>query len=138
MNYENNELKTVVVIKSGIRASEAINAAVHLALGLPGGSADRFRFEAYGRRDETVAMISTYPVIVMASKSDTHLGRFLGECREAGIDSAAFIRTMIGPSLAEQLRATAADESPDYLAVVAFGPGDALRPLTKRFSLLQD
>ena len=138
MNYENNEMKTVIVIKSGVRSSEALNAAVHLALGLAGGASEQFRFEAYRRRDETVAMISTYPVIVMASKSDTHMARLLAETREAGVDSAAFTRAMIGSSLSEQLRATANDEAPDYLAVVAFGPSDVLRTLTKRFSLMQD
>lgn len=138
MNYANNDHKTVIVIRSGIRASEAFNAATHLALGFCHADASAFCFETYRNHGVDLAAISTYPVIVMTTKSNAHLARLVAESREARIAVAGFTRSMIGASLVEQLQAVETDDNPDYLAAIVFGPSETLRALTKRFSLMTE
>ncbi|MFD0724567.1 DUF2000 family protein [Lysobacter brunescens] len=138
MSYANNDHKTIIVTRSGSRMSEIMNAATHLALGFSHDDSAPFRFVAYQDARGILAAISTYPVIVMTSKSNAHISRLINESHEAGIRFAAFTRSMIGASLEEQLRAVEGDESPEYIAAIIFGPSDSLRPLTKRFSLMTE
>ncbi len=138
MSYADNDHKTVIVTRARIRTSEILNAATHLALGFSGKDDSLFRFEPYLNQEGILAMISTYPVIVMTAKSNAHLARLVAESRDADIRVSAFTRSMIGASLAEQLRAVKDDQNPDYLAAIVFGPSESLRALTKRFSLMAE
>lgn len=139
MAYENNTMKTVLVLNTEFSAPVLINAAVHAALGLMGArNPDDWHLLDYpSPAFEAGSKVSEYPVVVLRSKRSAPLERLVLQLKAINVAHNVFIDSMLGNSASEQIQATldAAPGQNRIACVALFGDEASIRPLIKFFSV---
>lgn len=137
MGYLENDFKFALVVNKSSSSSIFMNAVSHVCLGLGHveGDADFLNYE--NNDSGYSAIISRYPVIVLAAKNSNQISRFVGMAIEAQLNTNYFTEQMIAASSDEQMENNRNTGWGDLKFVCAsvFGYKDIVDPLTKRFSL---
>ena len=134
-------MKVVVVLNRKYPLPVLLNAAGHVLFGLPGLTAGDLKLRDFHDADrQHVSHLTDFPLIVLTARNGNHLREFHAAASADGLAANAFFPCMTAGSPAEQEReiASASHDALDFVAVAAFGPADALDPLTRRFSLLRE
>jgi hypothetical protein len=133
--------KFVVALNKTLESGVAINAGVHMALGLVPLATDeqrqQMKFIDYKDGDQQLhRSISALPAIIMRG-TNGDLKRFLKDVKEAGLLYVDFIETMTGGTYLDQLERTlhVSQENIIYYGVAVFGKKEVVDTLTKRLSL---
>lgn len=135
--YHDNTTKYTFILNRNAPPGQLLNALGHLSIGLGANADDLLDYPI--STTGTTALISRWPVIVLAAKSSTQLANTLSNANAAnGIRTNAFTASMIGASAEQQIAATATQpvESIEYIGIGLFGPADLITPLTKKYSLM--
>jgi hypothetical protein len=135
MLFEN---KLVVLVNKEIEVGVAMNAIVHMTIGLGASLGDEsLRLNDYHDKDGNIYHnISQMPVIVLRGKS-SEIRNAVQNAKEQNVKYGVFINTMTGETYQEQLDNTlnTAEVQLVYYCAVLFGPWDAVSQITMRFSL---
>jgi hypothetical protein len=134
-------MKFLVVLNRKIDLVGQINGAGHLCLGFVGWMnqaemALRPFHDSSGRR---LSVLTDFPLIVLEARSGDHLREAHDMAISAGIPCNAFFEAMRSGTPQEQQDGIQSSSAADlrYVALAMFGSSNALRPLTRRFSLLK-
>lgn len=138
MSYENNQKKTFVLINEKANPALLLNAVSHTVLGLREKISSGLNFLNYPFKDElSPSKISEYPVIIMKANNSNKilsLRRELDVCEHEVIYNC-FTAEMIAENADKQISANFNADPPEFWVIAFFGDSEALRPLTKKFSL---
>lgn len=139
---DENAMRFVAVLNGKVELGRLLNALGHMTAGLISIIRDKEALCFLDYRDRDGGLhpgISHYPFIVLKAENSNQLRRLRAEALALGIPTTDFVQSMIVGSSAEQLRATSelSDAEHEYFGVCLFGSTEALRPLTKRFSLFR-
>ena len=140
MLYADNQFKWVAVLNRKAPLPTLLNALGHLAVGMQALplSEEAKQFHNYGGADgNPFAAISHWPVIVLQGNNSNQLRTLRSAAAASGLACQTFVDTMLGSSAADQIEKTKTtdDEKIEYIAVMLFGPAEALQALTRKFSL---
>lgn len=135
--YEDNEKKLYVILNRNYEVSTLMNAACHLSSGITvraeGNVFDEYKNASSGLK----ANLSHYPVVVLKAKNSSQLATATQKANEAGITYNFFTSTMLSHSAEQQISDTLNTELDklDFIAIALFGDSEALKPITKKFSV---
>ncbi|KAA0263895.1 DUF2000 domain-containing protein [Hafnia alvei] len=135
--YEDNEKKLYVILNRNYEVSTLMNAACHLSSGITvraeGNVFDEYKNASSGLK----ANLSHYPVVVLQAKNSSQLATATQKANEAGITYNFFTSTMLSHSAEQQISDTLNTELDklDFIAIALFGDSEALKPITKKFSV---
>lgn len=135
--YEDNEKKLYVILNRNHEVSTLMNAACHLSPGITvcaeGNVFDEYQNASSGLK----ANLSHYPVVVLQAKNSSQLATATQKANEAGITYNFFTSTMLSHSAEQQISDTLNTELDklDFIAIALFGDSEALKPITKKFSV---
>ncbi|STQ71050.1 DUF2000 domain-containing protein [Hafnia alvei] len=135
--YEDNEKKLYVILNRNHEVSMLMNAACHLSSGITvraeGNVFDEYKNASSGLK----ANLSHYPVVVLQAKNSSQLTTATQKANEAGITYNFFTSTMLSHSAEQQISDTLNTELDklDFIAIALFGDSEALKPITKKFSV---
>ena len=135
--YEDNAKKLYVILNRNHEASTLMNAACHLSSGITvcaeGNVFDEYQNASSGLK----ANLSHYPVVVLQAKNSSQLATATQKANEAGITYNFFTSTMLSHSAEQQISDTLNTELDklDFIAIALFGDSEALKPITKKFSV---
>ncbi|TBL66391.1 DUF2000 domain-containing protein [Hafnia alvei] len=135
--YEDNEKKLYVILNRNYEVSTLMNAACHLSSGITvcaeGNVFDQYKNASSGLK----ANLSHYPVVVLQAKNSSQLATATQKANEAGITYNFFTSTMLSHSAEQQISDTLNTELDklDFIAIALFGDSEALKPITKKFSV---
>ncbi|KKI43069.1 hypothetical protein XK97_17195 [Obesumbacterium proteus] len=135
--YEDNEKKLYVILNRNHEVSTLMNAACHLSSGITdcaeGNVFDEYKNASSGLK----ANLSHYPVVVLQVKNSSQLATATQKANEAGITYNFFTSTMLSHSAEQQISDTLNTELDklDFIAIALFGDTEALKPITKKFSV---
>lgn len=140
MLYSDNQFKFVAVLNRKVPLPQLLNALGHLAVAMQAVSKDAVadRVHDYLGADNTsYAKISHWPFIVLQANNGNQLRTLRSAALAAGMPCQSFVDAMLGSSADDQIQKTkaTADDAMEYMAVLLFGQSDALRDLTRKFSL---
>jgi hypothetical protein len=128
-----------IVIREDLPSWQALNAVAHIAAYL--GNKMRAEFDT-GEHFETQdgakhPRNSQYPIVVLKAAAKDLPG-FVQAVRQSGLPYLGFIREMVETTDDAEIvniLKDKADSEIEYLGVGVFGPNEAVKPLTKKFSL---
>ena len=131
--------RLVLVLDKSLPPGVAMNAAVHLGVGLAArlGDPQRLRMVDYvDASDDIHPSISSLSFVVL-SCSRNRLAQLRNDALAANIPSTTFLETMTGDTYTQQLERTRATpkSSLQFYGVALFGTRSLLDPLTRKFSL---
>ncbi len=135
--YEDNEKKLYVILNRNHEVSMLMNAACHLSSGITvcaeGNVFDEYKNASGGLK----ANLSHYPVVVLQAKNSSQLATATQKANEAGVTYNFFTSTMLSHSAEQQISDTLNTELDklDFIAIALFGDSEALKPITKKFSV---
>lgn len=135
--YEDNEKKLYVILNRNHEVSTLMNASCHLSSGITvcaeGNVFDEYQNASSGLK----ANLSHYPVVVLQAKNSSQLATATQKANEAGITYNFFTSTMLSHSAEQQISDTLNTELDklDFIAIALFGDSEALKPITKKFSV---
>lgn len=139
MPYLDNSEKFACVLNAGVPVPNLMNALAHTTAGLAAElGRERVTYLDYPNKEAAfTSRIARSPFIILKAKNSSQLSTLRSAAAAANIAHNTFVSAMIGRSAEEQLAQTLAASGAglEYWVVVLFGDGEALRPLTKKFSL---
>lgn len=147
MKYTDNYRKFVCVLNRNADRGVLQNASLHAMAGLIAklDRADKMNetemLEYLPQGDLPCVLLSTFPVIVLSSKSSHHLNTLRARAETTqGIYCNYFTSSMNCSSAEEQLICTRSTpiEHQEFLAIVLFGNAESIDPLTKKFSIYKN
>lgn len=131
--------RMAIVVRKDIEGWQATNAIAHIAAYLgnkmhePFDTGEFFETQDGARHPRN----SQYPIVVLAAEAKDMPG-FAAEVRQSGLPYLGFIREMIETTDDAEIVGILkgkTDADMEYLGIGVFGPNDAVKPLTKKFSL---
>lgn len=130
----------VAVLNKKVEAGRLMNALGHITAGLAGasGQEQEMCFLQYADKDGGAhPNISHFPFIVLKADNSNKIRAVRNECIARGIKFSDFTSTMtVGTSQQQQDSTAATPEAElEYWAIVLFGPTEALKEFTGKFSL---
>lgn len=135
------DMRIVVVVNKRIDPGPAMNAVLHLGVGLMAKldpiDRDQLSFLDFHDRDgQSYPSISARSFIVLRATS-SEISKARTACSAACLPNVSFIETMTGDTYIEQLARTQSTPTADvvFFGLAIFGSRAALSPITKRFSL---
>lgn len=132
----------VAILNRKIETGKLLNALGHMTAGLAGGAArdlDLHLLQYVDGDGGTHPYISHFPFIVLQADNGNQIRTVRGEAIMQGIPCTDFVSSMTVGTSAEQLERTKATPEADleYFGICLFGETEALRQLTKKFSLFR-
>ena len=139
---DENLKRFVAVLNEKIEVGRLFNALGHMAAGITSsvGEMSPLLFLQYRDKDGGLhPNISHYPFIVLKAENSNQIRKLRAELMSQELPYTDFTRAMIAGSSKGQLTETEAlpELEQEYFGVCFFGDTEALKPLTKRFSLFR-
>ncbi|WP_052283433.1 DUF2000 domain-containing protein [Kluyvera genomosp. 1] len=135
--FEDNQKKLYIIVNRNMDASLLMNATGHLSGGIMQKAQDSL-FQDYPNDDSGLsAYLSHYPVVILQAKNSSQLCTALQKCQEANLTYNFFTTTMLGQSTEQQIEDTRNTplELLEFVAIAVYGDTEALKPITKKFSV---
>ncbi len=131
--------RLAIVVRRDIESWQTTNTIAHIAGRLGHDIKQYVTGETFTTKDGVlIPRNSQYPIIVFQAEGFEKLRSFLAEVRAANLSHLAYVREMIDFTDDNELQAALLqknDAEIEYLGVGVFGDNDALKKLTKKFSL---
>ena len=142
VNTQPTTHRFVAVLNKKIAPGRLMNALAHMSVGFAGLCEDKaaLRFGDYVDKEGGVhPAISDNPFIILSADNSNQLRTLRNKLKEQNIPFNDFTNTMIEGTFEEQKTRTAqtAEIDLEYFGICFFGEHDAMRELTKKFSLLK-
>jgi hypothetical protein len=139
MKYEDNKIKTVVVVNIGFPVPQIMNAMGHALVGLVAKQGvESFNLLSYRSEGyDFDSAISQHPLIVLQVKSSRELVKLASKLKDLEICHNIFIDAMIGRNAEEQKLAThgASPENSNIMCIALYGEEEVIRPAIKSLSV---
>lgn len=134
------ENKFVAVLNKKIAVGSLMNALGHMAAGLVGGyqNIPEMRFDSYfDKNDGEHKSISDHPFIILSADNSNQIRNLRNELKLANIHFVDFTSTMtVGTYIDQKARTKETPEMDlEYFGICMFGNANAIKNLTKKFSL---
>ncbi len=140
MMYEDNQIKTQIVLNAKYPIPSLLNAVGHLMQGLAAQVSAELELLEYPSLERAfVSSISKSPLILLKAKNSSQLHALALAAIASEITANVFVGAMFGSSSDQQREATAALSATDhdFVAVAVIGATAVVGPLTKKFSLFK-
>jgi hypothetical protein len=133
--------KLSIVVRKDIPIGVAINAASHLAAGMVNlvKHNELFNFCDFSNaKNEIYPSISGRSFVILSGDAN-QIKKSFEKAKEENIPANAFLVSMTGDGIVEQLQRTSAmnPEEIEFYGAAFFGTKEQLNPLTKKFRLFQ-
>lgn len=131
--------RMAIVIRGDLPSWQAMNALAHIAAYLGNKMKEPFDTGEFfiSKDDITHPRNSQYPVIIFKAEAKD-LPKLVHNVRASGLPHLGFFREMIETTDDEEIVKILSDKTDtdlEYLGLGLFGPNDAVKQLTKKFSL---
>ncbi|MDO6542100.1 DUF2000 domain-containing protein [Photobacterium sanguinicancri] len=134
-----NEKRFVAVLNKKTELGRSLNVLGHLSVGLTNQlEADEALFVDYQDGDGGIhPSLSHYPFIVLKANNSNKIRKARELAIEQGIKFTDFTHTMIegGSTVQQHTTNQTKEQEFEYLGIAFFGDSEALRNITKKFSL---
>lgn len=138
---DERSLRFVALLRRDIPVGKLMNALGHMTAGLASISDPaRMCFLTYHDKDgQTHPGVSHFGFIVLQADTKEDIRTFRQALKEQGLPFTDFTESMTIGTSEEQVRATSEipESELEYFGICTFGSTEALKPLTKKFSLFK-